>query len=165
MSQGYNKVILMGNLVGEPVWRETSRGGGVCVFSLGVNRQSRDDAGNVREEAAFIDVEAWGRQGEAISRYCKKGSALLVEGRLRFEQWEDRESGRKRSRLKVVLEAFRFLNSKRDSDASGGGESAVSDRSQDGRGVDGGEAPQPSGRAVDARASGDWVSEGEEVPF
>ena len=108
----YNKVILLGNLTRDPELRVTPKGTAICQFSLAVNRQYRDESGNQREEASFIDVEAWGRQGETISKYCTKGRPLFVEGRLRLDQWEDKNSGQKRSRLKVVLENFQFAGNR-----------------------------------------------------
>jgi single-strand DNA-binding protein len=89
--------------------RVTPKGTSICQFGLAVNRTFKDGSGQPREETTFIDVEAWGRQGEVISKYCIKGRPLFVEGRLRFDQWEDKTSGQKRSRLTVVLENFQFI--------------------------------------------------------
>lgn len=105
----YNKVMLIGNLTRDPELRVTPKGTAICQFGLAINRQFKDDSGAARDETTFVDIEAWGRQGETISKYCTKGRPLFVEGRLRFDQWEDKTSGQKRSRLKVVLENFQFL--------------------------------------------------------
>ena len=121
-----NKVILLGNLTRDPELRVTPKGTAICQFSLAVNRQYKDESGNLRDEVSYIDVEAWGRQGETISQYCRKGRPLFVEGRLRLDQWEDKTSGQKRNRLKVVLESFQFINGGRDSNANAGSDEAYS---------------------------------------
>lgn len=105
----FNKVYLIGNLTRDPELRVTPKGTAICQFGLAVNRQFKDESGATRDETTFVDIEAWGRQGETISKYCTKGRPLFVEGRLKFDQWEDKASGQKRSRLKVVLEGFQFL--------------------------------------------------------
>lgn len=113
----FNKVILLGNLTRDPELRVTPKGTAICQFSIAVNRQFKDESGNAREEVSFIDVEAWGRQGETIAKYCTKGRPLFVEGRLRLDQWEDKTSGQKRSRLKVVLEGFQFVGGRDEASA------------------------------------------------
>lgn len=116
----FNKVYLIGNLTRDPELRVTPKGTAICQFGLAVNRQFKDESGTVRDETTFVDIEAWGRQGETISKYCTKGRPLFVEGRLKFDQWEDKTSGQKRSKLKVVLEGFQFLGGR----GEGGGDSA-----------------------------------------
>ena len=127
-----NKVMLIGNLTRDPELRVTPKGTAICQFGLAINRQFKDESGAARDETTFVDIEAWGRQGETISKYCTKGRPLFVEGRLRFDQWEDKTSGQKRSRLKVVLENFQFLGEgRRDGGgAPGGGSSAGDDVDQ-----------------------------------
>jgi len=105
----YNKVLLLGNLTRDPELRVTPKGTAICTFGLAVNRKFKDESGGEREEVTFVDIEAWGRQGETISKYCTKGRPLFVEGRLRLDQWEDKNTKEKRSRMKVVLENFQFL--------------------------------------------------------
>lgn len=109
MSANLNKVLLMGNLTRDPELRVTPRGTAICQFGMAISRQFKDESGNAKEETTFVDVEAWGRQGETISKFCTKGRPLFVEGRLRFDQWEDKASGQKRSKLKVVVENFQFI--------------------------------------------------------
>lgn len=104
-----NKVMLIGNLTRDPELRVTQRGTGICTFALAMNRKFKDEAGGEREEVTFVDVEAWGKQGEVIAKWCSKGSPLFVEGRLRLDSWEDKNTKEKRSRMKVVLENFQFL--------------------------------------------------------
>lgn len=111
-----NKVLLMGNLTRDPELRVTPKGTPICQFSLAINRQFKMESGESREEVIYVDVEAWGKQGETIAKYVTKGRPLYVEGRLRLDQWEDKNTKEKRSRMKVVLEQFQFLG-----DGRGGG--------------------------------------------
>ena len=115
-----NKVLLMGNLTRDPELRVTPKGTPICQFSLAINRQFKMESGESREEVIYVDIEAWGKQGETISKYCTKGRPLFVEGRLRLDQWEDKNTKEKRSRMKVVLENFQFLGDSRGN-AGGGG--------------------------------------------
>src|SRR5438552_11532195 len=128
-----NKVLLMGNLTRDPELRVTPKGTSICQFSLAINRQFKMESGETREEVIYVDVEAWGKQGETIAKYVTKGRPLYVEGRLRLDQWEDKNTKEKRSRMKVVLEQFQFLG-----DGRGGGGSA-------GGGGAGGGASTPAG--------------------
>ena len=116
-----NKVLLMGNLTRDPELRVTPKGTPICQFSLAINRQFKMESGESREEVIFVDIEAWGKQGEAIAKYMTKGRPLYVEGRLRLDQWEDKNTKEKRSRMKVVLEQFQFLGDSRGGGAGGGG--------------------------------------------
>ncbi len=117
-----NKVMLIGNLTRDPELRVTPKGTAICTFSLAVNRKFKDESGGEREEVTYVDIEAWGKQGETVSKYCTKGRPLFVEGRLRLDQWEDKNTKEKRSRMKVVLENFQFLGSGRgDGGAARGG--------------------------------------------
>ena len=116
-----NKVLLMGNLTRDPELRVTPKGTPICQFSLAINRQFKMESGESREEVIFVDVEAWGKQGETIAKYMTKGRPLYVEGRLRLDQWEDKNTKEKRSRMKVVLEQFQFLGDSRGG-AGGGGQ-------------------------------------------
>ena len=117
-----NKVMLIGNLTRDPELRVTPKGTAICTFSLAVNRKFRDESGADREEVTYVDIEAWGKAGENISKYCTKGRPLFVEGRLRLDQWEDKNTKEKRSRMKVVCENFQFLGGGRSEGGAGGGE-------------------------------------------
>lgn len=112
----FNKVILMGNLVADPEMRVTPGGMSICKFTLAVNRQFTTKEGEQREEVAYVDVDAFGRSAEVISKYLNKGSPILVEGRLRQDKWENQQ-GEKRSKLMVVCETFKFVGG-RDEGAS-----------------------------------------------
>ncbi len=116
-----NKVLLMGNLTRDPELRVTPKGTSICQFALAINRQFKMESGESREEVIFVDVEAWGKQGETIAKYVTKGRPLYVEGRLKLDQWEDKNTKEKRSRMKVVLEQFQFLGDSRGGGGSGGG--------------------------------------------
>jgi single-strand DNA-binding protein len=118
----FNKVILIGNLTRDPELRVTPKGTAICQFGIAVNRKFNDEAGNTREETTFVDIESWGKQAELVDKYLFKGSLCAVEGRLKLDQWEDKTSGQKRSRLKVVLENVQFLTPKAEgrSEASPG---------------------------------------------
>jgi single-strand DNA-binding protein len=116
---GYNKVILIGNLTRDPELRYTPQGVAIAKIGLAVNRTWKNEAGESKEEVTFIDVDAFRRQAETLAQYLKKGSPLMVEGRLKLDQWDDKQTGQKRSRLGVVLEGFQFLGGNRG--AEGGG--------------------------------------------
>jgi single-strand DNA-binding protein len=109
----------MGNLTRDPELRVTPKGTPICQFSLAINRQFKMESGESREEVIFVDIEAWGKQGETIAKYMTKGRPLYVEGRLRLDQWEDKNTKEKRSRMKVVLEQFQFLGDSRGGGAGG----------------------------------------------
>src|SRR3954468_5638403 len=114
-----NKVLLMGNLTRDPELRVTPKGTSICQFSLAINRQFKMESGETREEVIYVDVEAWGKQGETIAKYVTKGRPLFVEGRLRLDQWEDKNTKEKRSRMKVVCDNFQFLGTGRAEGAPG----------------------------------------------
>jgi single-strand DNA-binding protein len=104
-----NKVMLIGNLTRDPELRVTPKGTAICTFSLAINRKFKREDGTDSEEVTYVDIEAWGKTGETISKYCTKGRPLFVEGRLKLDQWEDKTTKEKRSRMKVVCENFQFL--------------------------------------------------------
>jgi single-strand DNA-binding protein len=149
----FNKVILAGNLTRDPELRYTPKGTAVAKIGLAVNRSWTGEDGQKKEEVNFIDVEAWGRQGEVIAQYMKKGRPLLVEGRLKLDSWEDKTTKQKVSKLKVVLESFSFIDSK---GGDGGAPEAPS-------------APRPSRPAATAPTAepieGDGPPESDDVPF
>src|SRR3954465_13154023 len=87
-----NKVLLMGNLTRDPELRVTPKGTPICQFGLAINRQFKMESGESREEVIFVDIEAWGKQGETIAKYCTKGKPLYVEGRLRLPPGGDKKT-------------------------------------------------------------------------
>jgi single-strand DNA-binding protein len=104
-----NQVNLMGNLTRDPELRVTPKGTAICTFSLAINRKWKDEGQQEREEVVFVDCEAWGKSGETIQKYVAKGRPLFVNGRLKMDQWEDKTTKEKKSRMKVVVENFQFL--------------------------------------------------------
>jgi len=150
----FNKVILAGNLTRDPELRYTPKGTAVARITLAVNRTWKSESGESKEEVSFVDVDVWGRQAEVISQYMKKGRPLLVEGRLKQDTWEDKNTKQKQSKLKVVLESFSFIDSNRGD--SGGGGSAEAPRP---RPAATSPAPAPEGGEADA------LPEGDDVPF
>ena len=113
-----NRVIITGNLTRDPELRTTPSGTSVCSFSVAVNRTYRDASGEQKESVSFIDCSAWGKLGEMISQYAKKGSAVLVSGRLDQRSWDDKTTGQKRSRVEIVVEDFNFTGAPRDNSGS-----------------------------------------------
>ena len=152
-----NKVMLIGNLTRDPELRVTPKGTAICTFSIAVNRKFKDDSGGEREEVTYVDIEAWGKSGENISKYVTKGRPLFVEGRLRLDQWEDKTTKEKRSRMKVVLENFQFLGGGRGEGGPGGGEGGEAPRAYAPR-SNAGAAPRPSAPAPQENLD-------EDVPF
>lgn len=124
----FNKVILLGNLTRDPELRVTPRGTALTTFTLAVNRKFTTD-GQEREEVLFIDVECWAKQAETIAKHVTKGQQLLVEGHLKLDQWDDKTTQQKRSKIKVVLGNFQFMAKGplglKDPPAAGGGSFAT----------------------------------------
>ncbi len=114
----FNKTILMGNLTRDPEIRSLPSGATVTNFGLAVSETWTDKAsGEKREEVCFVDVDAWGRQGEVVLEYFSKGKPILIEGKLKFRQWEA-DDGSKRSKHSVTLDRFSFVGSKNDSNGA-----------------------------------------------
>src|SRR2546421_13058860 len=118
----FNKVILLGNLTRDPEVRYTPKGSAVCDLGIAVNRVYTTDSGEKREEATFVDVTFWGRTAEVAGEYLKKGRPVFIEGRLQLDSWEDKQSGQKRSKLKVIGETMQMLGSPRGGGAANGGD-------------------------------------------
>ncbi len=121
MAGSFNKVILMGNLTRDVEIRHTPSNTAVGNFGLAVNRRYRTQSGENREEVTFVDCEAWGRTAEVMSQYLTKGRPVMIEGRLKLDQWEDKNGGGKRSKLSVVVENFQFVDSGQGGSGGGGG--------------------------------------------
>ena len=118
----FNKVILMGNLTRDPEVRYTPSGTAVSEVGLAVNRTWFDKQSNQkREEVTFVDVTLWGRQAEVAGEYLGKGRGVLIEGRRQLDQWDDKETGQKRSKLRVVGENMTMLPGRGDGGQRGGG--------------------------------------------
>lgn len=124
--RGFAKAFIAGNLTRDPELRATPSGAQVASFSVAVNRVFKGADGNQQEQVSYLDCSAWGRAGETIAQYCKKGSGIIVTGRLEQRSWDDKTTGQKRSRTEIVVEDFSFI---------GGGNGAGSGSSNYGGGA------------------------------
>lgn len=115
-----NKVMLMGNLTRDPEIKYTPKGTAIANFGLAVNRNYTTEGGEKREEVTFIDLESFGRTAEVIGEYFKKGRPIFIEGRLKLDTWDDKQTGQKKSKLRVIVDSFEFLGSREG--GGGGGE-------------------------------------------
>lgn len=155
-----NRVMIMGNLTRDPELRYLPNSNTAVVqLGVAVNRRWRNQQGEPQEETTFVDCEFFGRPAEVINQYLSKGKPIYIEGRLRLDQWEDRD-GNKRSKLKVVGENFQFLDSR--GDGAGGGSGAGGDRQGGGYRDDGGQSRGGSGGSGgrDARRDSDSYGSG-----
>jgi len=115
-----NKVMLVGNLTRDPEVRYTPKGSAVADIGLAINRYYNTESGEKREETTFVDITLWGRLAEIAEKYCHKGKPVFIEGRLQLDSWEDKATGQKRNKLKVVGENLQLLGSAGDSGPGGG---------------------------------------------
>ena len=130
--------------------RYTSSGTAIAKLGIAINRYWSNKDGQKQEETTFVDVDAFGRQAETIGQYLKKGRPIMVEGRLKLDQWDDKQTGQKRSKLGVVLDRFEFIDSRSE---GGGGDFSGESSSSSG----GGAAP--------AKGGGGGFAEDDDVPF
>ena len=151
----FNKVILMGNLTRDPELRYTPKGTAIAKIGLAVNRVWTNEAGEKKEEVTFVDVDVFGRTAENVGQYMRKGRPIMIEGRLKLDQWDDKTTGAKRSKLGVVAETVQFLGAPAGSE--GGAPSAPA-------------APRVARPAAPAAPAaepveGDGPPESDDVPF
>lgn len=153
-----NKVMLIGNLTRDPELRYTPKGTAVADISLAINRVWNNDQGQKQEETTFVDVTLWGRQAELAQQYLSKGRSAYIEGRLQMDTWDDKETGKKRSKLKVIGETLQFMPDGKGS--SGGGASASG-------GQPASRPPQQAARPPQgaSAAPADDFQEEDEIPF
>jgi single-strand DNA-binding protein len=151
----FNKVILLGNLTRDPEVRYTPKGTAVTDLGLAVNRTYTADNGEKREEVTFVDVTFWGRTAEVAGEYLKKGRPVFVEGRLQLDSWDDKQSGQKRSKLKVIGENMQMLGAPRGGGAGGGG---GGDEESSG-------APRSSSKSAAPPKSAPSAPDDDEIPF
>ena len=116
-----NKVMLIGNLTRDPEVRYTPKGSAVCDMAIAVNRRYVTDSGERQEEVTYLDIVLWGKQAELAGQYLAKGRSVFIEGRLQMDSWEDKATGQKRSKIRVVAENMQFLDSKGGGGPPGGG--------------------------------------------
>ena len=117
----FNKVLLMGNMTRDPDIRVTPNNLTIAKFGLAVNRKYRTKEGEDREETTFVDIDAFGSQAEVIQKYCRRGTGIFVEGRLKLDQWQDKNSGDNRSKLGIILENFQFIGGRGESTGESSG--------------------------------------------
>jgi len=145
----FNKVILLGNLTRDPEVRYTPKGSAVCDLGLAVNRNYTLDNGEKREEVTFVDVVLWARLAEIAGEYLKKGRPVFIEGRLQMDSWDDKQTGQKRTKLRVVGETMQLLGSR----PSGAGEAQEAER-----------PPRAAGKPA-AAAAAPAAPDDDEIPF
>ncbi|HVJ87646.1 MAG TPA: single-stranded DNA-binding protein [Caulifigura sp.] len=167
----FNRVILVGNLTRDPEVKYTTGGTAVAEIGMAVSRQWFDQKSNERkEETTFVDVTLWGRQAEVAGEYLSKGRPVLIEGRLQLDTWEDKQSGQKRSKLRVVCEQMQMLGSRGEGGGQGGGGGSGGQRSQGGSPRGGGQRQAPS-RPQESTPADSFYDDGpsggpnDEVPF
>ncbi|HEY6841391.1 MAG: single-strand DNA-binding protein [Verrucomicrobiota bacterium] len=113
-----NRVLLIGNLTRDPELRYTPKGTAVTEIGLAINRIYSGEDGEKKEETTFVDVTLWARQAEVAGQYLKKGRPVFIEGRLQLDTWDDKQTGQKRSRLRVVAENLQLLGSRPEGESS-----------------------------------------------
>ena len=149
----FNKVILLGNLTRDPEVRYTPKGTAVTDLGLAVNRTYTADNGEKREEVTFVDVTFWGRTAEVAGEYLKKGRPVFIEGRLQLDTWDDKQSGQKRSKLKVIGENMQMLGAPRGAGGGGGGDEESSS------------APRSSSKSAPPPKAAPSAPDDDEIPF
>ncbi|HEY1582505.1 MAG TPA: single-stranded DNA-binding protein [Chthoniobacterales bacterium] len=150
-----NKVLLMGNLTRDPEVRYTPKGTAVAELGIAVNRVYSGENGEKREEVTFVDVTVWGRTAENVGEYLRKGRPVFIEGRLQLDSWEDKQSGQKRNKLKVVADNVQFLGSR---GGSGGGPEEGEEEGSRSR-------PSGGGRSAPPPKAAPSEPDDDEIPF
>lgn len=138
MAGNFNQVLLMGNLTRDVELRHTPSNQAVANIGLAINRRWKDQNGQQQEETTFVDCEAWGKTAEVMAQYLAKGRPVFIQGRLKLDTWQDKTDGSNRSKLKVVVETFQFVDSRGEGGGAGGG-------------AGGGERPAVSTRPAQSR--------------
>ena len=161
----FNSVTLMGNLTRDVELSYTPKGTAVGKFGLAINRKWKTEAGEEKEECTFVDCEAWGRTAETLGQYLSKGSPLFATGRLKLDQWEDKESGAKRSKLKVVVEHFQFIGAPKGGTGLGEGEQKGASTDQEARQVPPASKAKAPAKPAEAAASGGSGDDSDSIPF
>ena len=157
-----NKVMLIGNLTRDPELRHTPKGTAVAEISLAINRIWNNDQGQKQEETTFVEVTLWGRQAELAQQYLTKGRPVYIEGRLSLDTWDDKETGKKRSKLKVIGETLQFLSSGQGAQGGGGNSQGGSGYSQQASRAPEQRSGPPQGASA---APADDFQEDDDIPF
>ena len=158
-----NKVLLLGYLTRDPELRYTPKGTAVTDIGLAVNRVRTNDQGERLEETTFVDITLWGRQAELAQQYLSKGRGVFIEGRLQLDTWDDKQTGQKRSKLKVVGENLQFLPDGRGG-GGGGGQRPQQSPPQQSPPQNAGPPDQSSGPAAPAAPAAP-AEEEDDIPF
>lgn len=157
MAGSFNKILLMGNLTRDVELRHLANSQAVAKFGMACNRKWKTPEGEQREEVMFIDCEAWGKTAENMAQFFNKGRPVLIEGRLKLDQWEDKETKAKRSKHVVVVDSFHFVDSKPGGEGGGGGGGGERSYSR------------PAPASAPAPAPQEWGGKGpmgeEDIPF
>jgi single-strand DNA-binding protein len=149
-----NRVLLIGNLTRDPDVRYTPKGTAVADIGLAINRVFTGEDGEKREEVTYVDVVLWSRLAEIAEQYLRKGRPVFIEGRLQLDSWDDKQTGQKRSRLRVVAENLQLLGSRGEGEAGGTGGAPAPRRS----------APAPAPKPNPPRDP-DLDTEPDDIPF
>jgi single-strand DNA-binding protein len=152
----FNKVILMGNLTRDPELRYTPKGTAIARIGLAVNRVWTTETGEKKEEVTFVDCDAFGKTAETLGQYVRKGSPILIEGRLRLHTWDDKQTNQKQSKLRVDVESFKFIGSPQGRAEGGAPAPASAPRAQ---------RPAPAAAPAGEPLEGDGPPESDDVPF
>lgn len=152
-----NKVMLIGNLTHDPELKHTPKGTAVAELGLAINRVWKDENNQKQEETTFVDVTLWGRQAEIAKQYLTKGNPVYIEGRLSLDTWDDKASGQKRTKLKVIGEALQLL---------GGKDAPQQRQGQPQRTQEQRQAPRPQNQSVRQQPpSQQDIDEEDQIPF
>ncbi len=108
------EVTTIATLTRDPELRVTPKGTSICQFGLAINKRWKDEAGQDREDVCFIDAEAWGKQGETMNKFFRKGHPIYIRGTLKQDTWEDKTTQQRRSKHKIVVERFEFIRGKEE---------------------------------------------------
>jgi len=159
-----NKVMLLGNLTRDPEIRYTPKGTAVTDLGMAINRIRTGDSGERIEEVTYVDVTLWGRTAELAGQYLSKGRSVFIEGRLQLDQWDDKATGQKRSRLRVVGENMQFIGGQGQ---GGGGGNAQGGNQQQSKSAQ--QQQQPPGDSVPPQSGGAAASsfddDADDIPF
>ena len=148
-----NRVILTGNLTRDPELRNTPSGTSVCSLRLAVNTSRKDASGNWVDKPNYFDITVWGRQGENVAQYLAKGRPVAVDGRLEWREWEDKETGAKRSAVEIVADSVQFLGGRDDAGNGNGGNTRFAPQS---------DVPADTG---DFQPAGTGAGTDDDIPF
>ena len=160
-----NKVMLLGNITRDLEVRYTPKGTAVCDLGMAVNRIRTGDNGERIEEVTYVDVTLWGRQAELAGQYLAKGRSVFIEGRLQLDQWDDKTTGQKRQRLRVVGENMQFIGGQGGGgNQGGGGGGAKAPQQEQSAPLQQEQSPPPPSQGG-AAAADSFDNDSDDIPF